>query len=256
MLTRLFEIRSSVQAKYGGKRRSKQFADTLSPVHGPPPAPTTSEAVRTRSGALASRAATPTSTWTARRSGERGHDIDADSILRWPMPGARMGRRWAWLGDVDGDQRPEFAAAALGSTSNPPPGVELTLDWPAKATPGPNGVQGAILVFGNTPPGEVEPQQAKLIVMGADAGDVAGFWVMAGPGDVSGDGLGDLARHPAATACTSTCSTPAKTSVCGRPEAPQVVTTTGCYGPPHGKSRYTARCSSSFPAEAPRPPCG
>ena len=126
-------------------------------------------------------------------SGERWRDIDADSILRWPMPGARLGLRWAWLGDVDGDQRPEFAVTALGSRSNPPPGVDLTVDWPAGAAQGPSGVEGAILVFGNTPPGVVGPEQAKFIVMGEDAGDVAGFWVMAGPGDVSGDGLGDLA---------------------------------------------------------------
>ena len=134
------------------------------------------------------------------QTGDRWRDIDADTIIRWPTVGARTGLRLTKLGDVDGDLRPEFAIMALGSRALPPPGVDVNVDWPVPTIE--NGPflapEGAIMVFGNTPPGVIGPEHAKFIIMGEEPGDLVGWSGVVGPGDVSGDGLADIAYANAA----------------------------------------------------------
>jgi hypothetical protein len=169
-------------------------------------------------------------------------DDDADSIITWPATMARTGNALIPLGDVDGDERDDFAVNVWAGRHRPPPGFPLRPIWPPELVPPegsdtagpidtdtditdtdvtdtddsavprdswdtgtPSGptptynpfpfgrAQGAIMVFGDTPPGEIGPQQAKFTLAGTRPGDWIGQVGMVGPGDLNGDGLADLA---------------------------------------------------------------
>jgi hypothetical protein len=171
-------------------------------------------------------------------------DDDADSIITWPATMARTGNFLIPLGDVDGDERDDFAVNVWAGRHRPPTGFPLRPIWPPELVPpegsdtalppdtdaggtdidseappppdsptpddsswdtGPSSppppfnpfpwgvAQGAIMVFGDTPPGEIGPQQAKFTLAGTRPGDWIGRVGMIGPGDLNGDGLADLA---------------------------------------------------------------
>jgi hypothetical protein len=165
-------------------------------------------------------------------------DDDADSIITWPATMARTGNFLIPLGDVDGDERDDFAVNVWAGRHRPPDGFPLRPIWPPELVPPegsdsaapidtevgdtdtgdspilpidswdtstPSGppphynpfpwglAQGAIMVFGDTPPGEIGPQQAKFTLAGTRPGDWIGRVGMIGPGDLNGDGLADIA---------------------------------------------------------------
>jgi hypothetical protein len=146
----------------------------------------------------------------------RGHllDTDADAIINWPAPLARTGHTVTALGDVDGDERADFGIGVWADRRFPPPSFPLDVVWPPPtASPadtaqredsgdtatGPviglpfGNAEGAIMVFGDVGPGVLGPQDAKFTLMGTHPGDFIGWAGVVGPGDLDGDGLGDLA---------------------------------------------------------------
>jgi hypothetical protein len=97
---------------------------------------------------------------------------------------------------VDGDGLPEFAVGALANSQRTPPTIDLTVRWPATgALPRlPYGAdEGAIMVFGDPPPGDIGPSQAKFTIFGSDQGDRVGWFGLNQTGDLNGDGLADIA---------------------------------------------------------------
>lgn len=127
------------------------------------------------------------------QSGASLTDLDSDSAIRWPDGGAIVGATYAALGDVDGDGHPEFAIGARASSATTPPDVNLDVAWPP-GTPRPTGgfSENAIMVFGDPPPGDVGPGDAKFTIFGANSGDQIGYYNIQSPGDLNGDGLADI----------------------------------------------------------------
>jgi hypothetical protein len=160
------------------------------------------------------------------------HDLDADTIITWPTALARTGHTLVPLGDVDGDERADFSVGVWGDSARMPDGFDHHVVWPpgpptVRTVAGPvdtsidtwdsadsanldsgwawpypypapppgfpySSAEGAIMVFGDVPPGVVGPAQAKFTLMGAE-NDFIGRVGVIGPGDLNGDGLADLA---------------------------------------------------------------
>ena len=82
--------------------------------------------------------------------------------------------------------------------TDPPAPPDTPTDDSGAPGPPPNwfpfGVaEGAIMVFGDVPPGEVGPAHAKFTLAGTRPGDWIGHVGVIGPGDLNGDGLADIA---------------------------------------------------------------